>query len=164
MAAAANTRVIVMILPLPLELIGASGTVGGVSQETFSLVGIWQPSAADACRSRTSFIKATGALEGRGCQDKRFICNGFSGFCPRKASECDYLVVGYCDAAQAVKLVCALGHQLHEMTTQLALLERQGVTVRNVRARAMRLEAAALRRDMREAQVLIDRLQRRYLG
>ena len=34
----------------------------------------------------------------------------------------------------------------------------------NGRARAMRLEAAALRRDMQEAQVLIDRLQRRYLS
>jgi len=67
-------------------------------------------------------------------------------------------------AAQAVKLVCALRHQLQEMTTQLAWVERQGVTARNGRSCAMRLEAAALRRDMREAQVLIDRLQRRYLS
>lgn len=55
-------------------------------------------------------------------------------------------------------------HQLHEMTTQLARVERQGVTGANARACAMRLEAAALRKDIREAQVLIDRLRRRYLN
>jgi hypothetical protein len=68
------------------------------------------------------------------------------------------------DAAQAAELVRALRHQLHEITAQLARVERQGVTGRNGRACAMRLEAAALRRDIREAQVLIDRLQRRYLS
>jgi hypothetical protein len=73
-------------------------------------------------------------------------------------------VVGDCEAAQAVELVRALRHQLHEMTTQLARVERQGVTGRNGRACALRLDAAALRRDMQEAQVLIDRLQRRYLN
>lgn len=63
----------------------------------------------------------------------------------------------WCPAtAQAVELVRALRHQLREMTAQLACVERQ--------ACAMRLEAAALRRDIREAQVLIDRLQRRYLS
>ncbi|MGO8767964.1 MAG: hypothetical protein ACLQIK_14495 [Mycobacterium sp.] len=72
--------------------------------------------------------------------------------------------MGDCEAAQAVKLVHALRHQLHEMTTQLARVERQDVTRRNGRACAMRLEAAALRRDIREAQVLIDRLQHRYLS
>jgi hypothetical protein len=50
------------------------------------------------------------------------------------------------------------------MTTQLAWVERQDVTGRNGRACALRLEAAALRRDIREAQFLIDRLQRRYLN
>jgi hypothetical protein len=78
--------------------------------------------------------------------------------------ECDYLVVGDCDAAQAVELVRALRHQLDEMTTQLAWVERQGITGRNGRACAMRMEAAALRRDIKEAQALIDRLQRRYLN
>jgi hypothetical protein len=67
-------------------------------------------------------------------------------------------------AAQAVKLVCALRHQLHEMTTQLARVERQDVIARNGRACAMRMEAAALRRDIQEAQFLIDPLQRRYLN
>jgi hypothetical protein len=66
--------------------------------------------------------------------------------------------------AQAVELVRALRHQLREMTAQLACVERQDVTRANGRACAMRLEAAALRRDIREAQVLIDRLQRRYLS
>jgi hypothetical protein len=67
-------------------------------------------------------------------------------------------------AAQAVELVRALRHQLHEMTTQLAWVERQDVTDRNTRARALRIEAAALRGDIQEAQFLIDRLQRRYLN
>jgi hypothetical protein len=70
----------------------------------------------------------------------------------------------YYDAAQAVELIRALRHQLDEMTTQLAWVERQDVTGRNGRACAMRMEAATLRRDIREAEFLIDRLQRRYLN
>jgi hypothetical protein len=61
-----------------------------------------------------------------------------------------------------VELVRALCHQLHGMTTQLDRLERQGVTGTNGRACAIRLEAAALRKDIREAQRHIDRLCRRY--
>jgi hypothetical protein len=72
--------------------------------------------------------------------------------------------MGDCQAAQAVELVRALRHQLGEMTKQLAWVERQDVTGRNGRACAMRMKAAALRRDMEEAEVLIDRLQRRYLN
>jgi hypothetical protein len=71
-------------------------------------------------------------------------------------------VMGDRETAQAVKLVHALRHQLREMADRLAWVERQDVTARNSRARAMRSEAAALRRDIREAEVLIDRLQRRY--
>jgi hypothetical protein len=67
-------------------------------------------------------------------------------------------------AAQAVQLVRALCDQLHEMTRQLARLERQGVLGTNGRASAIRCEAAALRRDIHEAQFLIDRLRRRYLN
>ncbi len=67
-----------------------------------------------------------------------------------------------CEAAQAVELVRALRHQLHEMTTQLARVERQDVTGR--KGRAVRMEAAELRRDLKEAQALIDQLQRRYLS
>lgn len=66
------------------------------------------------------------------------------------------------DVAQAVEMVRALRVQLVEMTSQLAWIERQDVTGRNARACAMRIEAAALRRDINEAQILIDRLQRRY--
>ena len=72
--------------------------------------------------------------------------------------------MGDCQAAQAVELVRALRHRLREMTKRLAWVERQDVTGRDGRARAMRMEAAALRRDMQEAEVLIDRLQRRYLN
>jgi hypothetical protein len=71
----------------------------------------------------------------------------------------------WCPAtAQAVELVRALRHQLVDLTAQLACVEREDVTRTNGRAREMRLEAAALRRDIREAQVLIDRLLRRYLS
>jgi hypothetical protein len=67
-------------------------------------------------------------------------------------------------AAQALELVRALRDQLHEMTRQLAWLESQDVTGRNRRASALRREAAALRRDINEAQILIDRLERGYLN
>jgi hypothetical protein len=67
-------------------------------------------------------------------------------------------------AAQAVKLVRALCDQLHEMTRELARLERQGVTATSRRASAIRQAAAALRRDINEAQILIDRLERRYVN
>ena len=67
------------------------------------------------------------------------------------------------DAAQAVELIRALRDQLHQMTHQLACLDRQDVMGTNSRASALRSEAAALRRDINEAKVFIDRLQRRYL-
>ena len=70
----------------------------------------------------------------------------------------------HCNAAQAVELVRALRHQLHEMTTRLAWVECQDVTGTNDRARALRMEAAVLRRDIQEAEFLIDRLKRRYLN
>jgi hypothetical protein len=63
-----------------------------------------------------------------------------------------------------VEFVGALRVQLLEMTSQLAWIEPQDVTGRNARAYAMRSEAAALRRDINEAQSLIDRLRRRYLN
>jgi len=68
------------------------------------------------------------------------------------------------DAAQAVELVRALCDQLHEMIHQLARLERQGGIGTRGRASAIRCETAALRRDINEAQFLIDRLERRYLN
>jgi hypothetical protein len=72
------------------------------------------------------------------------------------------LSVGGCQSAQAVEFIRALRVQLLEMNRRLAWIERQGVTRRDGRARAMRIEAAALGRDINEAQILIDRLQRRY--
>jgi hypothetical protein len=74
----------------------------------------------------------------------------------------DHHFVGEWQAAQAVEFSRALQVQLRKMTSQLAWVERQGVTDRS--SREMRLEAAALRRDIKEAQVLIDRLQLRYLN
>jgi hypothetical protein len=74
------------------------------------------------------------------------------------------LSVGACQAAQAVEFVRALRVQLLEMTSRLAWVEQQDVTRSNARACAMRRERAALRRDIQEAQFLIDRLQHRYLG
>jgi hypothetical protein len=63
-----------------------------------------------------------------------------------------------------VEFIRALRVHLSEMTSRLARIERQDVTRRNARACAMRIEAAALRRDINEAQILIDRLQRGYLN
>jgi hypothetical protein len=68
------------------------------------------------------------------------------------------------DAAQAVELVRALCDQLHETIRQPARLERQGGIGTRGRASAIRCETAALRRDINEAQFLIDRLERRYLN
>jgi hypothetical protein len=77
----------------------------------------------------------------------------------------DLSVVGGWQAAQAVEFIRTLRVQLREMTSQLAWIERQDVTViRKGRACAMRMEASALRRDIKQAQALIDQLQRRYLN
>ena len=62
-------------------------------------------------------------------------------------------------AAQAVEFIRALRVQLHEMTGRLTWIERQGVSGQS--SREIRLEAAALRRDIAAAKVLIDRLQLR---
>jgi hypothetical protein len=83
---------------------------------------------------------------------------------PEQDQRCNDSCVDERDAAQAVELVRALRNQLHEMTHQLVRLERQDVTGTSSRASAIRSEAAALRRDINEAQILIDRLQRRYLN
>jgi hypothetical protein len=69
------------------------------------------------------------------------------GFAAATGAECDHLVMGRCEVAQAQELVRALRHQLHETTTQLAWVERQDVTGRNGRTCAMYTEACALRRD-----------------
>jgi uncharacterized coiled-coil protein SlyX len=65
------------------------------------------------------------------------------------------------DPAQAAQLVRALRDQLREMTTQLAWADSRNIP--GPHGHATRLDAAALRRDIAEAQMHIDRLQRRYL-
>ena len=83
-------------------------------------------------------------------------------FASRTTVGCNDLFMRDCQAAQAVELVRASRDQLHCMTTHLARLERQDVT--GGKGRAVRMEAAELRRDIKEAQALIDQLQRRYLN
>ena len=65
--------------------------------------------------------------------------------------------------AQAVSFIQALRDYLDGMTSQLRRIEYERVTSRNARACAMRAEAAALRKDIHEAQLHIDALRRRYL-
>jgi hypothetical protein len=62
--------------------------------------------------------------------------------------------MGDSDAAQAVALIRALRVLLNEMNRQLPSLEQRGC----------RPEAAALRRDIKEARAHIDKLQIRYLS
>jgi len=65
------------------------------------------------------------------------------------------------DPAQAAQLVRALRDQLREMTAQLTWADSRNVP--GPHGHATQLDAAALRRDIAEAQMHIDRLQRRYL-
>jgi len=67
-----------------------------------------------------------------------------------------------CDPAQARELISALRDHLREMTQHLARVEGRYVPGPN--GHPARLEAVALRRDIAEAQMHVDRLQRRYLS
>jgi hypothetical protein len=67
-----------------------------------------------------------------------------------------------CDPAQAAELIRALCRHLREMTQHLVRLESRDVP--GATGNPARLEAAALRRDIAEAQMHVDRLQRRYLS
>ena len=67
-----------------------------------------------------------------------------------------------CDPAQARELISALRDHLREMTQHLARVEARYVPGPN--GHPARLEAVALRRDIAEAQMHVDRLQRRYLS
>jgi hypothetical protein len=62
------------------------------------------------------------------------------------------------EIAQAMELVRALGDKVSQMCSQLARLDGQDVANRNASR-----ESAELRCDISHAQVLIDRLQRKYL-
>ena len=64
------------------------------------------------------------------------------------------VVIGERDAAQAVVLIRALSDVRDKMISRMTWLERHGA----------QLEAAALRRDINEAEAHIASLQRRYVG
>lgn len=66
--------------------------------------------------------------------------------------------------AQAVEFVRVLRVQLQELNDKLASIERRIKTASNARARALRIEATTLRRDIREAESLVEQLERCYLG
>jgi len=68
------------------------------------------------------------------------------------------------NACQAGHFVSVLREQLREMTPKLVRAERELARAHPRRARAMRIEAAELRADIRLAQCLIDRLHRRFPG
>jgi hypothetical protein len=63
-------------------------------------------------------------------------------------------VMGQRDAAQAAVLIRALSDVRDKMISRMTWLEKHGA----------QLDAAALRRDIDEAQTHITRLHRRYLG
>ncbi len=68
-------------------------------------------------------------------------------------------------AAQALKFISALRDQLNEMRAQLTRLERNSAGAASASmASARRVEAATLRRDIKEAQALVDQLRNRYLN
>ncbi|MGA7055634.1 MAG: hypothetical protein WBZ37_31105 [Mycobacterium sp.] len=66
------------------------------------------------------------------------------------------------DPAQAVELIRALRDLVRERSHHLSWIEGRDVPGAN--GHPMRLEAAALRRDIAEAQMHIGRLYRRYLS
>jgi hypothetical protein len=69
--------------------------------------------------------------------------------------KCDTLsVLGERDAAQAEALIRALCVVREKMISQMSWLEKHGT----------QLDAAALRRDINEAQAHITNMRRRYLG
>jgi hypothetical protein len=68
------------------------------------------------------------------------------------------------NTVQASHFVSALREQLREMTPKLVRAERELAPGHASRARAMRLQAAELRDNIRLAQSLIERLHRRFPG
>ncbi|OKH82091.1 hypothetical protein EB73_23000 [Mycobacterium sp. SWH-M3] len=67
------------------------------------------------------------------------------------------------DGAQARVLLTALREQVREMTPRLARVERKAVCgSHTARSRAMRQQAAELRRDIGNAQFLIAQIHRRF--
>ena len=65
---------------------------------------------------------------------------------------------------QAIEFVRLLRGQLAEMNTKIAWIERQTARASNARRGALRMEATTLRRNVKEAESLIARLERDYLS
>ena len=65
---------------------------------------------------------------------------------------------------QAFEFIRALRVLLGQMTSRLSWIERHYVAGHTSRACAMRSEANTLRQDIQEAQSLVERLERRYVG
>jgi len=74
--------------------------------------------------------------------------------CAWRTNRSDNPAVGERDAAQAAQLIRALCEVRDKMISQMTWLEKHD----------RQLDAAALRRDVNEAQAHITRLHRRYLG
>jgi hypothetical protein len=74
--------------------------------------------------------------------------------CAWRTNKCDNPAVGERDAAQAAQLIRALCEVRDKMISQMTWLEKHD----------RQLDAAALRRDVNEAQAHITHLRRRYLG
>ena len=68
------------------------------------------------------------------------------------------------NTAQAEKLVAALREQVRDMSSKLVTVEREGIGSGTSRARALRIQAAELRRDLDHARFLLERLDRRFPG
>jgi hypothetical protein len=66
------------------------------------------------------------------------------------------------NTAQATVLIAALQDQLGEMMAKLARAEHEATAGRPERARAIRLDAVQLRRDIHHAQFLIARMRHRF--
>lgn len=73
-------------------------------------------------------------------------------------------VIGKSQPVQAANFVRELQWLVGTMTSRLAWVERRSLMASNARSGALRTEAAGLRRDIREAQSLIERLERCYLA
>jgi hypothetical protein len=85
---------------------------------------------------------------------RQVVAPGGSVQCAWRTSRCDNPAVGERDAAQAAQLIRALCEVRDKMISQMTWLEKHD----------RQLDAAALRRDVDEAQAHIIGLQRRYLG
>ena len=89
---------------------------------------------------------------------------------PAAAGRCDDLYMGEREAVQAQLLISALREQMQQMAAELGKIERKwpatgrATNTRDRRPVGLGSKAADLRKDIGEAEMLIERLRRRYLG